>query len=212
MSPAPEIKNRSLQENKTHLSEREFMGTIISMSGSRCQQYFLLSGLERSNILSASRRNNSQEMIEKLEVWKNPKKAAALFINQHFLTFLNEGVETKKRKGASQHTDALMVPDNRRKPGLGSRLPHTLTLHVSHYLLYIFHFGPSNMFQCSAWIYSSSEPPSWRGAARRDAEADLSRHHLFYRLGSNFSTQAGFSEVALPLFEMCSRSLAVADI
>lgn len=34
---------KSLQENKTHLSEREFMRTIISMSGSRCQQYFLLS-------------------------------------------------------------------------------------------------------------------------------------------------------------------------
>lgn len=64
-SPAPEKK--SLQENKTHLSEWEFMRIIMSMSGSRCQQYFLLfllswwrPGLERSNILSVRRGEKSQ--------------------------------------------------------------------------------------------------------------------------------------------------------
>lgn len=193
-SPSKEPNSRNMKKKVSrrtkHTCQREFMRTIISMSGSRCQQYFLLSRCldgvlvwrEATSCLWGEERT-VRSPWRSLTFRINTPAAKLLLCYELAPSHIFKwgGANEEEKKSFPQQTDALIVPDNRRKSGPDSVCLTRQVLPSSHYILYIFHFGPSCVLHRSAWIYSRSEPPSSRGAARRDAEAHLLLHHLFHR-------------------------------
>lgn len=120
------------------------MRTIISMSGSRCQQYFLLSrcldGIlvwreATSCLWGEERRVRRRRRSLKFRINAPVAKTDAAAPSHIFKW---GGANEEEKKSFPQHADVLIVQDNRWKSGLDSRLPHKLSspqlpLHFIHF-------------------------------------------------------------------------------
>lgn len=138
------------------------MRTIISTSGSRCQQYFLLfslfwwrPGLERSSILSEA--GQSEQTSPSLTLacfhWRGRRRGGGLRKDPWLMKRSSESTEEEKKSSRNQVWTPVCFKIQ--------------VLLISRYVWHIFHVGPCCGRQRSAGIYGASEPPSWRG----DAEA-----------------------------------------